>query len=180
MPHGFNSIALLNSRWCTSPVTQAAAASFSPAGLQLAQSAWNADTLRFQVSQHVLAGPNGVAYAQQIDAAVKTALSSGFVVDVSMQDESRACGPAEPLPGPETEAAWSRLISNTGLRTYPDVMFELLNEPQSSPGTTRRPTPASRPGSTGCQAAGRSVRGTGGPPMSPSDIRRWSIFYGPC
>ena len=141
VPHGFNSIALLNSPWCTSPVTQAAAASFSPAELQLAQSAWNANTLRFQVSQPVLAGPNGVAYAQQIDAAVKTALSSGFVVDVSMQDQSRACGPAEPLPGPETEAAWSTLISNTGLRTYPDVMLELFNEPQNSPATTRATDP---------------------------------------
>jgi chitodextrinase len=88
------------------------------------------------VSQPVLAGPNGVAYAQQLEAATQLALSSGFVLDISMQDQSRACGPAEPLPGPETEAAWATLLSNTSLSGNPLVMFELFNEPQNSPIAT--------------------------------------------
>ncbi|HEX4015515.1 MAG TPA: cellulase family glycosylhydrolase, partial [Frankiaceae bacterium] len=141
VPHGFNSIALLNSPWCTMTATQAAAAALTPTELQLAKTSWNANTLRFQVSQPVLAGPNGVAYAQQIDATVQTVLSSGFVVDISMQDQSRACGPAEPLPGPETEAAWSTLMANTGLATDPDVMFELFNEPQNAPTSTATADP---------------------------------------
>ncbi len=142
-PRGFNSIALLNSPWCTTGATATAAAAFSPAELQLAKTAWNANTLRFQVSQPVLAGANGVAYAQQIETAVNAALSSGFVVDVSMQDQSRACGPGEPLPGPQTQAAWSTLIANTALENDPGVMFELFNEPASTPVSAATTNPKS-------------------------------------
>jgi hypothetical protein len=98
VPQGFNSIALLNSAWCTSKLTQAAAANFGPAELDVAKNTWDANTLRFQVSQPVLAGPNGVAYAQQVQTDVSMALDDGFVVDISMQDQALACGPAEPLP----------------------------------------------------------------------------------
>ena len=136
VPRGFNSIALLNSAWCTTTATATAAAALTPTELQLVTTTWNANTLRFQVSQPVLAGPNGMAYAQQIETAVNAVLSSGFVVDISMQDQSRACGPGEPLPGPETEAAWSTLISNTGLSHDPAVMFELFNEPTNQPLST--------------------------------------------
>ncbi|HEX4433084.1 MAG TPA: cellulase family glycosylhydrolase [Frankiaceae bacterium] len=141
VPHGFNSIALLNSPWCTTGPSLAAATALSATELQLARTSWNANTLRFQVSQPVLAGPNGPAYAQQIETAVQLVLSSGFVVDVSMQDQSRACGPAEPLPGPETETAWSTLIANTTLSGDPDVMLELFNEPTNSPTTTATTDP---------------------------------------
>ncbi len=142
VPHGFNSIALLNSAWCTTTVTATAAAALTPTELGLVKTTWNANTLRFQVSQPVLAGPNGVAYAQQIETAVNEALSSGFVVDISMQDQARACGPGEPLPGPETEAAWSTLISNTGLSHDPAVMFELFNEPSNQPLSTAATSPS--------------------------------------
>jgi chitodextrinase len=141
VPRGFNSISLLNSPWCTSTPTATAAAALTPAELQLAKTTWNANTLRFQVSQPVLAGPNGVAYAQQVETAVNTVLASGFVVDISMQDQSRACGPGEPLPGPETEAAWSTLISNTSLSHDPNVMFELFNEPANQPVSTATTNP---------------------------------------
>jgi chitodextrinase len=136
VPRGFNSIALLNSPWCSNSETAAAANNFTPTELATAMSSWNADTLRFQVSQPVLAGPDGAAYAQQIQAGVGMALAAGFVVIVSMQDQSLACGPAEPLPSQETEDAWSTLISNTTLGGNPDVMFELFNEPQNSPITS--------------------------------------------
>jgi chitodextrinase len=142
VPRGFNSIALLNSAWCTTSATAKAAAALTPTELQLARTAWNSNTLRFQVSQPVLAGPNGVAYAQQIETAVNTVLRSGFVVDISMQDQSRACGPGQPLPSVETEAAWSTLITNTALGQDPDVMFELYNEPASTPVSTATTNPS--------------------------------------
>ena len=66
VPHGFNSIALLNSPWCSQSVTAAAANNFTTTELATAISSWNANTLRFQVSQPVLTGPDGAAYAQQI------------------------------------------------------------------------------------------------------------------
>jgi chitodextrinase len=135
VPQGFNSIAALNSTWCTSPSTQKAADNFGSAELEDAQSMWNANTLRFQVSQPVLAGPNGAAYAAQVQNYANTALLDGFVVDISMQDQSLACGPSEPLPSQETESAWTELIDNTTLSSDPDVMFELFNEPQNSPVT---------------------------------------------
>jgi chitodextrinase len=133
VPRGFNSIALLNSPWCSNSATSAAANNFTSTELATAMSSWNANTLRFQVSQPILAGADGAAYAQQIQAGVGMALAAGFVVIVSMQDQSLACGPAEPLPSQETEAAWTALISNTTLGSSPDVMFEVFNEPQNSP-----------------------------------------------
>ena len=141
VPHGFNSIALLNSPWCSRSETAAAANNFTTTELATAMSSWNANTLRFQVSQPVLAGPDGAAYAQQIQAGVAMALDAGFVVIVSMQDQFLACGPAEPLPSQETEDAWATLISNTTLGSSPGVMFELFNEPQSSPVTSATTNP---------------------------------------
>ena len=136
VPRGFSSIALLNSPWCSTSATAPAANNFTPTELATAMSSWNANTLRFQVSQPVLAGPDGAAYAQQIQASVGVALADGFVVIVSMQDQGLACGPAEPLPSQETEEAWAALISNTTLGGNPYVMFELFNEPQNSPVTS--------------------------------------------
>ena len=102
---------------------------------------WGANTLRFQVSQPVLAGPDGAAYAQQIQAGAGMALAAGFVVIVSMQDQSPACGPAEPLPSQETEDAWTTLLSNTTLGSNPYVMFELFNEPRNAPVTSPATSP---------------------------------------
>ena len=133
VPRGFSSIALLNSPWCSGSETTAAANNFTSTELATAMSSWSANTLRFQVSQPVLAGPDGAAYAQQVQAGVGMALAAGFVVIVSMQDQYLACGPAEPLPSQETEDAWATLISNTTLGSNPYVMFELFNEPQNSP-----------------------------------------------
>jgi chitodextrinase len=141
VPHGFSSIALLNSAWCTNKGTAAAAGNLNTAELDAAKNTWNANTLRFQVSQPVLAGPNGAAYAQQIQSGADLAINDGFVVDISMQDQSLACGPAEPLPSQETETAWAALINNTTLGSNPDVMFELFNEPQNSPVSTPTTNP---------------------------------------
>ena len=138
IPRGFNLIAALYSRWCRTPATWAAANNFGVAELNTAKAKWHANTLRFQVSQPVLAGPNGAAYAEKVQTDVSVALNEGFVVDISMQDQRLACGPSEPLPSQSTEAAWATLITKTALATDPYVMFELFNEPQNSP--TRAPT----------------------------------------
>ena len=61
VPRGFNSIALLNSPWCSQRATAAAANNFTPTELATAMGSWGANTLRFQVSQPVLAGPDGAA-----------------------------------------------------------------------------------------------------------------------
>ncbi|MCU1360065.1 MAG: Cellulase (Glycosyl hydrolase family 5), partial [Ilumatobacteraceae bacterium] len=84
VPHGFNSIALLNSEWCSDPDTQAAADGFTADELDIAKNTWNANTLRFQVSQPILAGINGAAYASEIQQDVASALADGFVVIISM------------------------------------------------------------------------------------------------
>jgi endoglucanase len=141
VPHGFNSIAFLNSPSCSQSDTAAAANNFTTSELATAMSSWNANTLRFQVSQPVLAGPDGIAYAQQIQAGVGMALAAGFVVIVSMQDQFLACGPAEPLPSQETEDAWTTLLGNTTLGSNPYVMFELFNEPENSPVTSATTNP---------------------------------------
>jgi chitodextrinase len=131
VPHGLNSVSQLNSSWCTAKSTAAAAANYGHAEIAAAKDTWHANTLRFQVSQPVLAGPNGAAYAQQVQTNVQQALNAGLVVIISMQDESLACGPAEPLPSQETETAWNTLLANTTLGDNPYVMFELFNEPQN-------------------------------------------------
>ena len=167
VPHGFNSIALLNSPSCSQGVTAAAANNFTSTELATAMSSWNANTLRFQVSQPVLAGPDGAAYAQQIQAGVGMALADGFVVIVSMQDQYLACGPAEPLPSQETEAAWATLIGNTTLGSNPYVMFELFNEPQNSPevSTTTNPRQETWPDWL-----------SGGREIEPSAAQNWAPY----
>jgi len=167
VPQGFNSIAALYSPWCTSPTTQAAANNFGTAELNAAKTNWNANTLRFQVSQPVLAGANGAAYAAQVQADADMALSDGFVVDISMQDESLACGPGEPLPSLETENAWTTLTTNTTLGSDPDVMFELFNEPQNSPVTTASTNPQQKTW-VDWQSGGRQI--------DPTTTQTWSAY----
>jgi chitodextrinase len=167
VPHGFDSIALLNSAWCTSKSTAAAASNLGSAELNAAENTWNANTLRFQVSQPVLAGPNGAAYAQQVQSGADLALNAGFVVDISMQDQSLACGPAEPLPSQETETAWATLINNTTLAGNPSVMFELFNEPQNSPATT----PATNP-----QQETWADWLNGGRQIQPTSSEHWTAY----
>jgi len=167
VPRGFNSIALLNSPWCSQSTTAAAANNFASTELATAMSSWNANTLRFQVSQPVLAGPDGAAYAQQVQAGADMALAAGFVVIVSMQDQSLACGPAEPLPSQETEDAWATLISNTTLGSNPYVMFELFNEPRNSPVTSTTTNPRQQTWPDWL---------SGGREIDPSSAQHWAPY----
>lgn len=141
LPRGFNSIALLDSEWCTQVRTHAASDGFTASELDIARRRWNANTLRFQVSQPVLSGEHGVEYALQLQDRITLALDAGFVVIVSMQDQSRACGAASPLPGPATVAAWTTLLTSTDLGTNNAVMLEMFNEPNNSELTTAETNP---------------------------------------
>src|SRR5207248_1061408 len=106
-------------------------------------------------------------YAQQIQTNIQEALTAGLVVIISMQDQSLACGPAEPLPSQETETAWSTLLSNTTLRTNPYVMFELFNEPQNL--ATNTPT-------TDPQQSTWVDWQNGGRQLQPSSSASWTAY----
>ena len=134
LPRGFNMVGLLAPAWCTSGQGPAAAAHFGQAELDAAKG-WNANTLRFQVSQRGLADTSRTqaerdAYLQRVVDGVDLARSNGFAVVVSMQDQSNGCGPAHPLPSSQTVAAWQVLAP--ALMADPYIMFELFNEPNVS------------------------------------------------
>lgn len=134
LPRGFNMIGLLTPAWCGSGQGTNAAAHWGQTELDAAKG-WNANTLRFQVSQRGLADPTIAqgsrdAYLQRVVDGVHLARSNGFVVVVSMQDQSIGCGLAHPLPSDLTTNAWTVLAP--ALMDDPYVMFELFNEPAPS------------------------------------------------
>ncbi|MCW2760249.1 MAG: 1,4-beta cellobiohydrolase [Marmoricola sp.] len=131
LPRGFNLVGLLAPAWCTTGQGPSAAAHFGQTELDAAK-AWNANTLRFQVSQRGLADPaiaqaDRDVYLQRVVSGVQLARSNGFVVIVSMQDQSNGCGPAHPLPTAQTASAWDVLAPV--LMSDSQVVFELFNEP---------------------------------------------------
>jgi chitodextrinase len=133
VPRGFNSIGLLAPPWCQAGAAVTAAAHFGVAELAAAR-AWGANTLRFQVSQRGLADPavaqaDRDSYLARVESGVALARADGFVVIVSLQDQSLGCGTGHPLPSAQSEAAWDILAPAFG--DDPDVMFELFNEPQN-------------------------------------------------
>jgi len=86
--------------------------------------------MRFQASQPFLDPQSPqyqASYLDRIKSMVSAAQSSGFVVVLSMQDQSLACGDATALPTSETTRAWKRLAAP--FLTNPGVIFELYNEP---------------------------------------------------
>jgi hypothetical protein len=133
VPHGFNMIGLLTPDWCARRVGLAARDHFGAAELDAAR-AWHANTLRFQLSQRGLADPSvpaaaRAAYLDRVVAGVALARSKGFVVIVSMQDQSYACGSVHPLPSMLTVGAWDAVVPR--LKTDSSVIFELFNEPRN-------------------------------------------------
>ena len=131
LPRGFNMIGLLAPDWCVTGQGPLAASHFGQAELDAAKD-WNANTLRFQVSQRGLADPaiaqtTRDTYLQRVVDGVQLARSNGFVVIVSMQDQSNGCGRSHPLPSALTVSAWNVLAP--ALMSDRHVMFELFNEP---------------------------------------------------
>ena len=94
---------------------------------------WCANTVRLQLSQDNLLGPNGTgfnqAYLNAIKAEVQTAESDNLVVVVNDSTEYTApVWMAELGPTPATETFWKDLTKVYG--QDPQVIFDLFNEPR--------------------------------------------------
>ncbi len=90
---------------------------------------WCANTVRLQLSQDNLLGPNGQAYLNAIKAEVLTAESDNLVV--VHNDSTEYTAPvykAELGPTPATETFWKDLTKVYG--QDPQVVFDLFNEPR--------------------------------------------------
>ncbi|MBK7857729.1 MAG: cellulase family glycosylhydrolase [Archangiaceae bacterium] len=95
--------------------------------------AWHADAFRLQVSQPYLDPQDThyqASYLGRVQSMVALAESNGFAVILSMQDQSLACGNADPLPTAGTERAWRRLAP--AFASDPWVIYELYNEPDNT------------------------------------------------
>ena len=134
IPEGMISVAALDTHGyaagCSNSDTAAAASNFGTAELTTIRTKWHANTLRLHVSQPVLAGSSGVAYAQHVASMISAIEQAGMVPIISMQNESWGCGPADAMPTAKTKTAWNALLSNTNLKQDTGAMFEIYNEPQ--------------------------------------------------
>jgi endoglucanase len=133
---GFTLVGAVDPSWCHTAQGQAAAEHLNATEMKAAR-AWNANLIRFQVSQPGLSNTNLsagqiAAYVSRIKSAVSLAEHEGFGVILSMQDQGIACGKSDPLPSAATVTAWHHLAPAFG--GDPKVMFELFNEPHN--GTT--------------------------------------------
>jgi endoglucanase len=134
---GFTLVGAVDPTWCHTAQGSAAAAHLNAKEMKAAK-AWNANLIRYQVSQPGLSNANlsasqVAAYVSQIRSAVSLAERAGFGVILSMQDQGIACGPSDPLPSTATETAWHRLAPD--FASDPKVMLELFNEPQNGTST---------------------------------------------
>ncbi len=103
---------------------------FGQAELAAARS-WGANTIRFQLSEPGLDPASSLystAYLKEIQAGVGLALKDGFVVILSIQDQSPS-GETNPWPMPTAATArdWATLVPL--FKTDDNVLFELFNEP---------------------------------------------------
>lgn len=130
-PRGFNMVGLLQPDGCTKGAG-AARKVFGERELLAARDDWAANTVRFQVSQRGLDPQDPIyraSYVTRIADGVALARRLGFVVVVSMQDQSLGCGDTHPLPSAATERSWRSLAPL--LRTDPHIVAELFNEPDN-------------------------------------------------
>jgi endoglucanase len=133
---GFTLVGAVAPSWCSSADGEAAATHLNATEMKAART-WNANLIRYQVSQPGLSNTNLsarqiAAYVSRIKSAVSLAERYGFGVILSMQDQGIACGKADPLPSTATVTAWHNLAP--AFASDPRVMFELFNEPHN--GTT--------------------------------------------
>jgi Cellulase (glycosyl hydrolase family 5) len=137
VPQGVQFLGLLS----PTPTPKACASNTGPAYAHLGQAgldaahSWDADVVRYQVSQYALSAtdfslsPGQMAYLARVKNTVAMARQSGFVVIVSMQHEICSGDPYDhAMPTLDTKQAWARLAP---LWANDDgVMLELFNEPE--------------------------------------------------
>jgi len=145
VPAGFTMVALVHpqaagaSTWAARRLDDRAMATAT---------AWGANTIRFQVSQRGLDPEDELysdAYVQRIVDGVALARAHGFVVVLSIQDQSLSAGSSHAQPSEATIRDWKTLTAR--FNGDQNVLYEIFNEPQN------RPT-----------AEGWSVWRDGGPP----------------
>jgi Cellulase (glycosyl hydrolase family 5) len=105
---------------------------------------WCGNTIRIQVSQDSLWGPNGndfnMAYLEAIEADVRFALGLGLVVVIN-DTSAGAAGQAQPTS--LTEKFWTTMTLIYGYNVTgsapgsQDVIFDLFNEPSNNLGTLK-------------------------------------------
>jgi hypothetical protein len=96
--------------------------------------AWCANTVRLQLNQDDLLGPNGTSFDQAYMTAIKAevSLAEHYRLVVVLNDETNFATPAEQSvqrgPTPGTETFWRDLAKVYG--NDPQVIFDLFNEPR--------------------------------------------------
>jgi Cellulase (glycosyl hydrolase family 5) len=96
--------------------------------------AWCANTVRLQLNQDDLLGPNGTGFNQAYMTAIKAevSLAEHYRLVVVLNDETNFATPAEQNvqqgPTPGTETFWRDLAKVYG--NDPQVIFDLFNEPR--------------------------------------------------
>ena len=97
---------------------------------------WCANTVRIQVNQDLLLGPDGTSFDPEYMAAIESEvnLAESYHLVVVLNDETNFSPPAvrhyQADPTPETEVFWkdmTRLYGND-----PQIIFDLYNEPRTS------------------------------------------------
>ena len=92
---------------------------------------WGANTLRFQISQRGFDPQDSLhsqAYMQLVQDGVALARQNGFVVTLSMQDQSLGGGDATPMPDAQTARSWAKATSVFNGDPY--IIYEIFNEPR--------------------------------------------------
>jgi Cellulase (glycosyl hydrolase family 5) len=100
---------------------------------------WCANTVRLQLDQDDLLGPDGTGFSPAYLAAIESevSLAESYHLVVVLNDETNLATPAEQKvqrgPTPGTETFWKDLAAVYG--NDPQVIFDLFNEPRMySPG----------------------------------------------
>ena len=159
-PHGFVSIAFVAPPAAQTGAFLNAYTNFSQAELEAMKKNWNADTVRFQVSQPGLDPQNKLfdsTFLETVKNAVRLARSIGLNVIVSVQDEPQSGETQTPTalyPNAATLRVWSQLAPL--FNNDPGIMYEILNEPYPAATPTNWTTWQAR-----MNAAISTIRGTG-------------------
>ena len=95
---------------------------------------WCANTVRLQLNQDDLLGPDGTGFDHAYLTAIESevSLAESYHLVVVLNDETNIATPAEQAvqmgPTPETETFWQDLTKVYG--SNPQVIFDLFNEPR--------------------------------------------------